>query len=641
MKRTYKWILPTLMLATLSFSACKQEPVVPAGQSTVDEGLWTLDAWMDTTVRPGDDFDMYCNGTWWQTADPGEFGLNSFFEKDLLSISQEYLKDVMNSSFGLKLMALATTAFDTSERSAARMAKAVDMVNGATTVEELWHVMGKLMKEGYKTPFHLHTFASHGNLCPTFNASNGSDFVGSDLDIKKIIRREQMRSQRGAFRMMTGEPRETPKPIAETNWPMFSAMCSELGLDPALTYTINDIGDQSDWDHMDDPQIFNKLQAMDLDQLRTEVLRWLELDRACYDATVYESVDKASQTLMITVLVPITPLYSNYLNYTNSYYVAKQRGWTSAQGNEIKQFCNELRDAFRERIQANTWVSEAGKSMIINKLDNLQMNIFAPDRWMENGVADIDTCTTFYSAVLNIRANHYDFVRSLQGMPRSEAAFLALIDSYMSLTSVNACYAANFNGIFIMPVMCSSEMYDPAVNMALNYAHFAVCCHEIGHGFDSSGSQYGPDGTMGNFWASDADKQEFERRVQMVVEHYSKMQMQNGQFINGEKTKVENTADIVGLNIAYQAYCKYLTKNGYTGDQLKLQKQRFFRGYAHLFHSKYALETLTEMMGKDPHSPYPARINGPVAQIDDWYELFDVKEGDKLYLKPEDRIRIW
>lgn len=63
MNRTYRWILPTLMLATLSFSACKQEPVVPAGQSTVDEGLWTLDAWMDTTVRPGDDFDMYCNGS--------------------------------------------------------------------------------------------------------------------------------------------------------------------------------------------------------------------------------------------------------------------------------------------------------------------------------------------------------------------------------------------------------------------------------------------------------------------------------------------------------------------------------------------------------------------------------------------------
>ena len=119
------------------------------------------------------------------------------------------------------------------------------------------------------------------------------------------------------------------------------------------------------------------------------------------------------------------------------------------------------------------------------------------------------------------------------------------------------------------------------------------------------------------------------------------MQMQNGQFIDGEKTKVENTADIVGLNIAYQAYCKYLTKNGYTGDQLKLQKQRFFRGYAHLFHSQYALETLTEMMGKDTHSPYPARVNGPVAQIDDWYELFDVKEGDKMYIAPENRIKIW
>ena len=104
---------------------------------------------------------------------------------------------------------------------------------------------------------------------------------------------------------------------------------------------------------------------------------------------------------------------------------------------------------------------------------------------------------------------------------------------------------------------------------------------------------------------------------------------------------MENTADIVGLNAAYQAYCKYLTKNGYTGEQLRLQKKRFFMAYAHLYHSKYTDELMADRLKSDTHSPNPARINGVVPQIDDWYELFDVKEGDKLYLKPEERIRIW
>ena len=99
--------------------------------------------------------------------------------------------------------------------------------------------------------------------------------------------------------------------------------------------------------------------------------------------------------------------------------------------------------------------------------------------------------------------------------------------------------------------------------------------------------------------------------------------------------------DSADLDVGDTQLQRLQTGTGCTGDQLKLQKQRFFRGYAHLFHSKYALETLTEMMGKDTHSPYPARINGPVAQIDDWYELFDVKEGDKMYIAPDKRIKIW
>lgn len=648
MKTFYTFLLPVMVLATLSFSSCKpetsDEPDRPTSDSSaVDKGSWDLDARMDTTIRPGDDFDMYCNGTWWQSAGTGDNGIASFFETDLLELGQQYILDVMESPIAKGLAVLGKTAMDNPDPCAARMAQVVDMVNDASSVEELWHVTGRLMKAGYKTPFQLACLASHGSMCPTFTASSGSEFLGTEEEAEKVIQRAKSRSPRGALRVLTDEHRETPKPIAETAWPMFSALCSELGLDPTITYTINDIGEQADWDLMEDPQIFYKLQEMDVETLRAEVLRWLDMDRACYDSTMYADGSTARRMVLLSAggLMPLTPLFTNYLNYTSSYYLAQTRGWTAAQGATLKQVCDEMRDVYRERIEANTWISEAGKRNIIDKLNNMQSHVLVPNRWMENGVAQIDTCTTLLNAVLTIRANHYAFVRSLQGLPRAEGAFHALIDAYMALSSINACYSGNYNGMFILPVMCSQKLYDPVANMALNYGHFAVICHEIGHGFDSSGLKYGPDGTMGNFWASESDKQEFERRVQKVVEHYNKIQLQNGQYVNGEKTKIENTADIVGLNAAYEAYCKYLSKNGYKGEQLKLQKKRFFIGYAHLFHSKYTDNVLADRLKADTHSPYPARINGAVAQIDDWYELFDVKEGDKLYLAPEDRIRIW
>ena len=188
MNTFYKILLPTLVLTTISLSACKQEPIDdPKGTSTVDEGVWTLDERMDTTVRPGDDFDMYCNGTWWKSAGTGDNGVSSFFETDLLEVGQQYTVDVMASPIVLGLGKLSQTAMDNTAPCAARMAQAVDMVNGASDVEELWHVTGKLMKAGYKTPFHLLCLANHGIMTPTFMASDGTEFLGSELEAQKAL----------------------------------------------------------------------------------------------------------------------------------------------------------------------------------------------------------------------------------------------------------------------------------------------------------------------------------------------------------------------------------------------------------------------------------------------------------------------
>ena len=651
MKQNFHKALLLLSLFTflLSFSSCKPDPIDEPDKPTtdtsaVDNGVWMLDAHMDTTYRPGDNFDMYCSGTWWQAAQVREYTeICGFIEGDLYDI---YLENVKAIDLPLiqQLAGQASTTFDHPEPSAALMAKAVDMIDNAATTEELWHVMGNLMKAGYKTPFQLLTLASNGLLCPTFTEDRGTEFPVSSFDKAQMMADIRNRSPRQAFRVLQGNPAQTPKSVAEGEWPMFRAMCAELGIDPTNAYTINDVGDEMDIRSMKDPQVFYKLQAMERDELKAEIRRWVETDRALYDVAMYDGNKETGKAMLMVLcggMGTVSSLFTNYLNYTCSYYLATTKGWSPAQGQAIKNACVEVRKAFSERVKANTWLSDAGKQAAQAKLDAMRDYVVVPDKWFEQGITSIDTCTTLFSSVLTIRANHYAFSKFLQGMSMSEGAFHALIDSYMSVASLNACYVPNFNALFIMPIFCFSPFYDPSYNMALNYGHFVVIGHEISHGFDSAGSNYGPDGTMGNFWASDADKQEFENRVKKVVEHYSKMQMQNGQFVNAEQTKVENTADICGLNVTYHAYCNYLNKHGFTGEQLKLQQKRFFMAYAHFFSSKYTDETMANRIAVDTHSPYPARVNGAVPQIDDWYELFDVKEDNKLYLAPEDRIKIW
>lgn len=642
-QKLFAALLPAMVLATISLSSCKQDPVEPT-EEVKDYGQWTLDARVDSTYRPGDDFDMYCSGTWWKNASLREYtNMNGFMEGDLMEVYMDQLNTI-DLPFKSQLKAQLDSTFRHPEPSEALIAKAVDMINNAATTEELWHVMGKLMKAGYKTPFQLISFATKGAICPVFMADNGTEFPVSQKEQAKMLAAARNRSPRKAFRVFQSDPAQPVKSVAEAEWPMFRAMCAEMGLEPTNTFTINDIGDESDIASMEDPQVFYKLQAMSLDEQKAEFLKWVNTDRALYDVSLYDGDELAGQNVLMLLLGgmgTVTTLFTNYLNYTCSYYLAQTKGWTVSQGLPVKEICDELRQTFGERIQANTWLSEEGKRKAQAKLDAMREHVLVPDKWFEQGITHIDTCTTLLSSVLTIRANHYAFEAFLQGMPMSEGAYHSVIDSYMSIASLNACYVPNFNAIFILPIFCFPPYYDPIANMAYNYGHFVAIGHEISHGFDSAGSNYDLDGTPGNFWASDADKQEFENRVKKVVEHYGKMQMMNGQFVNGEQTKVENTADICGLSVTYQAYCNFLNKRGYKGEQLKLQKKRFFMAYAHLFSSKYSDENLANRIAIDTHSPYPARVNGAVAQIDDWYELFDVKEDNKLYLAPENRIKIW
>jgi endothelin-converting enzyme len=168
----------------------------------------------------------------------------------------------------------------------------------------------------------------------------------------------------------------------------------------------------------------------------------------------------------------------------------------------------------------------------------------------------------------------------------------------------------------------------------------AVIGHELGHGFDDQGAKYDGDGNLRNWW-TDADKAEFEKRGKQLVAQYAKYEPLPGVHVNGELTLGENIGDLGGLTVALRAYKLSLEGkaaaniDGFTGEQ------RFFISWSQVWRRKYREEELRNRLMTDPHSPSEYRAIGIVSNIPEFYTAFDVKEGDKMYIAPENRVKIW
>ena len=183
--------------------------------------------------------------------------------------------------------------------------------------------------------------------------------------------------------------------------------------------------------------------------------------------------------------------------------------------------------------------------------------------------------------------------------------------------------------------------FDANADDAVNYGSIgAVIGHELTHGFDDQGSKYGPDGNLKSWW-TDADKMQFEARTKVLVNQFNNFFVSDSLHINGELTLGENIADLGGLTIAYEAFKLRQSKNpgkvinGYTPEQ------RFFIGFAQIWKNNVRPEALRQLILTDPHSPGEFRVLGTLGNMPQFYEVFNVKEGQKMYRSPETRANIW
>jgi putative endopeptidase len=293
-----------------------------------------------------------------------------------------------------------------------------------------------------------------------------------------------------------------------------------------------------------------------------------------------------------------------------------------------------LKEAYRQSITNLEWMSEATKQQALVKLSKFNPKIGYPQEWRDYGSMEI----TEGDLVGNIKsAGTFEYLRNINKLDRP----VDKMEWFMNPQTVNAYYNPAWNEIVFPAAILQPPFFNVDADDAVNYGGIgAVIGHEIGHGFDDQGRKFDGDGTLRDWWTEE-DNEHFEVRKNMLAEQYNGYEVIDGLTINGEFTSGENIGDLGGLGISYKAYKLSLdgqeapVMDGFTGDQ------RFFLGWAQVWRGKYRDKEAKRLLTVDPHSPAKFRANGAPVNVTEFYEAFDVKEGDGMYLPAEERVKIW
>ena len=301
---------------------------------------------------------------------------------------------------------------------------------------------------------------------------------------------------------------------------------------------------------------------------------------------------------------------------------------------KMEKLVQNLLVAFGQGIDGLEWMSADTKKAAHEKLGKFTYKIGYPDKWRDYSALNISADDLVGNIV---RATQFEYDRNLNklGKPIDRSEW------FMTPQTVNAYYNPPMNEIVFPAAILQPPFFDMNADDAVNYGGIgAVIGHEIGHGFDDQGSQYDGDGNLRNWW-TEQDLAEFKARTGKLVAQYNGFEPLPGKHVNGELTLGENIGDLGGLTIAYKAY--QLSLAGQPAPVLDNQSgdQRFFMGWAQVWARKYRDEELNQRLVTDPHSPSEYRCNGIVRNMPEFYAAFDVKEGDALFLKPEERVKIW
>jgi predicted metalloendopeptidase len=290
--------------------------------------------------------------------------------------------------------------------------------------------------------------------------------------------------------------------------------------------------------------------------------------------------------------------------------------------------------AFKQSIDSLDWMGPETRKEAHAKLAKITPKIGYPAKWRDYSTLEMAPDDLVGNVM---RANRFEVARNVAKLGKP----IDRDEWYMTPQTVNAYYNPLMNEIVFPAAFLQPPYFNPAADDAANYGGAgATIGHEISHGFDDAGSQYDGDGNLRDWWTTE-DHARFDAKTKALVGQFDAYSPLPGYSVNGKLTLGENIADLSGLAIAYKAYRLSLggkeapVIDGMTGDQ------RFFLSYAQGERSKVRDEQQIVYIKSDPHSPDMFRVNGPLSNLDAFYDTYKVEDGDRMYRRPKDRVSIW
>jgi predicted metalloendopeptidase len=295
--------------------------------------------------------------------------------------------------------------------------------------------------------------------------------------------------------------------------------------------------------------------------------------------------------------------------------------------------------AYETRIDNLTWMSPGTKKSAIEKLHKVTIKIGYPDKWKDYSALVMKSPNeggSFYDNSKNTAA--WNFQKDLEklGKPVDKTEW------GMTPQTVNAYYNPSYNEIVFPAAILQPPFYDYKADEAINYGGIgAVIGHELSHGFDDSGARYNADGNLVDWWTAE-DMKQFSALGAALADQYSALEPLPGTHVDGKFTLGENIGDLGGVNAAYDGLQLYLKENGNPGliDGFT-PEQRFFISWTTIWRSKMRDEAIKSQVKTDPHSPGMYRAYIPLQNVDAFYQAFNIKKGDGMYVEPAKRVKIW
>ncbi|WP_405378340.1 M13 family metallopeptidase [Nonlabens sp. Asnod3-A02] len=676
--------------AMVTMVSCKDTPTTTAVEAKEQPGLEL--GYMDKNVSPKDDFYRFVNGVWIDSteipADQTVWGgfnkLRKDTDADVLAILDRAMndKDLDPTSDQAKAVYVFQSIMDNDSRNKAGYQPIVpylEKIDGIHSLEELLTVKAELGKKGLNAFFSVGVGAdamdTDMNVAQLGNGSLGMAreyYVGEDADSKEKLAKYEMHIAR--MLAMTGMEQEKATATASEIVAFEKSMAvprldKVTRRDPKKTYNpmavsgLQKIAPAVNW-----KTYFKEAGMKDFDNLIVSQPDYIKALNSMWKTSNLEIMKKymrwsmindASNMLSTELEDANFDFYSKTMRGAKEQKAQNERALATVNGTlgealgqlyvdekfppaakaKAKEMIEYVKKAYEVRINGLEWMSPETKAKAIEKLNGMTIKIGYPDTWKDYSEMQIkspkDGGTLFDNMLAVQEYNYMDNMSKLgEKVDKSEW--------FMSPQTVNAYYNPYYNEIVFPAAILQPPFYNYEADAAVNFGGMgAVIGHEISHGFDDSGAKFAANGNMVNWWTEDDIKQ-FEELGGELAAQYSAIEVLPGVNINGAYTLGENIGDLGGVNAAYDGLNMWLEDKGEVANiDGYTQQQRFFLSWATVWRTKMRDEALKQRIKGDTHSPGMYRGYVPLQNIQAFYDAFDIKEEDGMYIAPEDRVLIW